>query len=129
MDTAPLLKVAPPPVSAGIDSGGAPDQSVLAHLLQIESEAAALVDDAQAEADRRLAEGEKQNRQRYDDGYSREAAELDARFEGEIRAVKEDYQNRLGVYRESLNRMAANTENFSGLVESLLFEICPAGKE
>jgi hypothetical protein len=121
--------VTPPPVAAGVDSGGGTDPSILAHLLQIESEAAALVDDAQAEADRRLSEGEKRNRQRYDDGYSREVAELDIRFEGELRAVKEDYQKQLELYREGLNRMAVNKENFSGLVESLLFETCPVRKE
>jgi regulator of protease activity HflC (stomatin/prohibitin superfamily) len=128
MDTAAPLKVNSPPLSAGSDSGEVPEQNILQHLLQVESEAAALVDDAQAEADRRLAEGEKQNRQRYDDGYSREVAELDARFEGEIQAVKEDYRRQLETYRESLDRMTVNTTKFSSLVASLLFEDHPVGK-
>jgi F0F1-type ATP synthase membrane subunit b/b' len=38
------------------------DKDVLQHLLHLEAEASALVDDAQAEADRRVSEGEKQNR-------------------------------------------------------------------
>ncbi|MDR2101125.1 MAG: hypothetical protein LBP43_00980 [Treponema sp.] len=126
---APSLKLSPslPPVDP--NSEGAGEQNILQHLLQVESEAAALVDDAQAEADRRLAEGEKQNRQRYDDGYSREVAELDARFEAEIAAVREDYRKQLGAYQESLGRMAVNIKNFSRLVESLLFECFPAKGE
>ncbi|MDR3167234.1 MAG: hypothetical protein LBT93_04765 [Treponema sp.] len=122
MDAVPSLK--PSPFLSPVDqnSEGTGEQNILQHLLQVESEAAALVDDAQAEADRRLAEGEKQNRQQYDDRYSREVAELETRFKEEIAAVKEDYRKELEDYRESLERMAVNTENFSRLAESLLFE-------
>ncbi|MDR2102879.1 MAG: hypothetical protein LBP42_02115 [Treponema sp.] len=124
MDTASLPKTAPGESSPG----GGSDENILQHLLQIESEAAALVNDAQAEADRRLTEGEKQNRRRYDEEYSREVAELDAGFDTEIKTVKEDYRRQLEMYQEGLSRITANTGNFSKLVENLLFSK-PSAKE
>ena len=43
------------------------DQELLQHLLDLDNKAAALVSDAQTEADRRITEGEKQNHARYDE--------------------------------------------------------------
>jgi regulator of protease activity HflC (stomatin/prohibitin superfamily) len=129
MDAVPSLKATSSLLPDDPHSEGAAEQNILQHLLQVESEAATLVDDAQAEADRRLAEGEKQNRQHYDDRYSREVAELDALFEKEIAAVKEDYRKQLEAYRESLDRMMVNRENFSRLAERLLFECHPLKEE
>jgi F0F1-type ATP synthase membrane subunit b/b' len=95
------------------------EEGVLRHLLEVEAKASTLVDDAQAEADRRIAENERQNRSRYDERYSQEAAELDAAYEKEIAAVKLEYQRQLDEYRESLGAMPVYTDAFSGLVESL----------
>lgn len=124
MDTVSLSKAS----QTAFPPGNGSDENILQHLLQVESDAAALVNNAQAEADRRLAEGEKQNRQRYDEAYSREVAELDAGFEREIKTVKEDYQRQLETYRENLSHIKADTENFFKLVESLLFKN-PLAKE
>jgi regulator of protease activity HflC (stomatin/prohibitin superfamily) len=94
----------------------------LRHLLQVEADAAVLVDNAQAEADKRLAEGERQNRSRYEERYAQEVAALDADFEKEIDAIKEDYQKQLDAYRRTLDTMAVQAERFSGLMSSLLIK-------
>jgi F0F1-type ATP synthase membrane subunit b/b' len=96
------------------------DRQVLGHLLQIEAEAAALVDDAQAEADRRIAEGERQNRARYDEQYGREAAELEQGYDKEVAAVKADYQHQIDGYRKSLDAITVNRDRFSALMDALL---------
>jgi hypothetical protein len=98
----------------------APDAHVLGHLFQIEAEAAALVDDAQAEADRRVAEGERLNRSRYDEQYGREAAELEQGYEKEVVAVKDDYQHQLDRYRKSLDSIAVNQDRFRALMDDFL---------
>jgi vacuolar-type H+-ATPase subunit H len=53
------------------------DEDIVGHLLKIESEAAALVLDAQAEADRRLAEAEKRSRAAYEQQYQNGLALLE----------------------------------------------------
>jgi F0F1-type ATP synthase membrane subunit b/b' len=98
------------------------EEGVLRHLLEVEAKASALVDDAQAEADRRVAEKERQNRSRYDERYSREVAELDAVYEQDIAAVKRDYAGQLDAYRESLGAMPVHNDDFSGLAESLFLQ-------
>ncbi|MDR3114967.1 MAG: hypothetical protein LBU25_05545 [Treponema sp.] len=96
------------------------EQPVLRHLLQVETEATALVEDAEAESDRRLAEGEQQNRKRYDERYGREAASIDAEYTKKRAALEAAYQQELDEYRESLNALVVYKERFSALVATLL---------
>jgi regulator of protease activity HflC (stomatin/prohibitin superfamily) len=103
---------------------GSGDRDVLRRLLKVESEAAALVDEAQAEADRRIAEGEKESRSRYEARYGREAERLDGDYAKTILAIKEQYQNQLDAYRESLNAMPVRKDVFFALAEGLLFGGC-----
>jgi regulator of protease activity HflC (stomatin/prohibitin superfamily) len=100
------------------------DRDVLRRLLKVESEAAVLVDDAQAEADRRVAEGEKESRARYDEQYSQEAARLDEDYAAAVLAIKEEYQKQLDAYRKSLDAMPVRKNVFFALVERLFFEGC-----
>ncbi|MDR3173889.1 MAG: hypothetical protein LBU19_06550 [Treponema sp.] len=96
------------------------DLNILGHLLKIEADAAAMVDDAQAEADRRVAESEKQNRARYDEVYGKEALELDGRFEEELSRIHADYQAQLEAYRRSLDSIPVDQGRFSALMDDLL---------
>jgi len=96
------------------------DHEVLQHLLNLDNKAASLVSDAQAEADRRLSEGEKQNRAHYDDVYSAEVAELEASYLENIARVKEDYSTQLDAYLESLKAITLDRASFSSLAEKLL---------
>ena len=97
-----------------------PDQDVLRHLLDIEADAQSLVDDAQAEADRRTAEMEKQNRARYEERYTREAALLDSRYESELGAIKDEYNKRLDEYRLGLDDRKPDYAEFRRLLDSFL---------
>jgi regulator of protease activity HflC (stomatin/prohibitin superfamily) len=101
---------------------GSGEQDVLRRLLKVESDAAVLVDEAQAEADRRIAEGEKASRARYDEHYSREAALLDEDYARTVLSIKDEYQKQLDAYRESLMDMPVHKDAFFALVERLLFE-------
>jgi hypothetical protein len=102
------------------ESGSPADRNLLRHLLDLETEAAALVDDAQAEADRRVAEGEERGRSRYDEAYSAEVAALEAAYTAEIAAVKADYKQQLDVYREGLKAAPVDQAAFSALAERFL---------
>jgi hypothetical protein len=122
MDTAVLPENMSPsmPPEAG-EAGFKADGYVLRHLLDLEARAAALVEDAQAEADRRLAEGEKLSRARYDETYAGEVAVLEAAYAKDIAAVKEDYKKQLDTYRGSLKAMPVDRGAFFALTEHLLF--------
>jgi len=96
------------------------DHDVLQHLLGLENDAAAMVNDAQAEAERKIADREKQNRARYDEVYAREAGILEASYVQKIAAVKEDYQKQLEAYREGLKTQPLDNKAFSSMAEKFL---------
>ncbi|MDR0561759.1 MAG: hypothetical protein LBG73_03640 [Spirochaetaceae bacterium] len=98
------------------------EQDVLHHLLQVEADAAALVDEAQVEADKRILESEKLNRAAYEEQYNRKIAELEATYEKEIAAIKDDHKEQLNAYRQSLDALTIQTDSFSNLVKSLLLK-------
>jgi vacuolar-type H+-ATPase subunit H len=100
---------------------GPTDHELLQHLLEVEDSAAVLVEDAQAEADRRIAEHENQSRAKYDEAYARGAAALQQHYEKEYETVKTEYQSRLDEYRKSLEAMPVHTDDFCKLAVSLLF--------
>jgi len=103
------------------------NHEILQHLLEIESKAATLVDDAQAEADRRVSEGEKQNRARYDEQYAREVAALEEAYSADISLARENYRKQLEEYHNSLKAQPSDTKAFFSLAEKLL--ILEEGKD
>lgn len=96
------------------------DHEILQHLLNLESEAAALVDDAQAEADKRVSEGERHNRERYDELYTQEVKALEASFAADVSAARDDYRRQLDAYRDSLKTAPLDRGAFSALAEKFL---------
>jgi regulator of protease activity HflC (stomatin/prohibitin superfamily) len=100
------------------DSG---EQGVLRHLLDVEAQASSLVEEAQVEADRRVAEGEKENRARYDERYGLLAAKLNGEYEAAALAVQEDYARQLDAYSSGLSAMPVYRAAFSALAETLFF--------
>jgi vacuolar-type H+-ATPase subunit H len=94
---------------------------VLQHLLEIETQAAALVDDAQIEADKRIKASEERNRERYEEEYRRRVEQLEAEYREKIGIAKVEYQAKLDVYRKNLDAMTLYFNDFSCLAEKLLF--------
>ncbi|MDR2259009.1 MAG: hypothetical protein LBE14_07665, partial [Treponema sp.] len=95
MDTAPRPDKGPAAGEFPSPSAASEARELLTHLLKIEAEAAALVNEAQAEADRRAGEGEKTNRARYEEQYGRAAAALEAAYVRDIEGAKAAYTKEL----------------------------------
>jgi len=95
------------------------DQNILQHLLHLEGEASSLVDDAQAEANRRLAEAEKQCRIQFDESYSVEAEKLEIIHKNEIDAIRKDYRKQLESYRAELLAQSVDKKAFTDLAAGL----------
>ena len=98
------------------------NNEVLGHLLKIESEAAALVNDAQAEADRRVAEAEKQNRAAYEERYRTESAKQENEFQKIKEDLRRQYQQELENYREKISAVNIDTDRFSSLLDRFIAE-------
>jgi vacuolar-type H+-ATPase subunit H len=96
------------------------NNEVLDHLLKIESEAAELVNDAQAEADRRVTEAEKQNRAAYDKRFLEENQRLEKEFLQSKELSRQQYQKELETYKEKISSFHVNNDRFSNLLDSLI---------
>jgi len=96
------------------------NNEVLDHLLKIESEAAALVNDAQAEADKRITEAEKQNRAAYDRRFLEENERLEKGFLQSKELARQQYRKELETYNEKISSARVNNDSFSALLDSLV---------
>jgi len=96
------------------------DKNVLQHLLDLEKQTSALVDEAQAEADRKLSEGEKLSRAKSDEAYAREFSALEEKYKKDLNDVKTNYRQQLDNYRESIEAQTLNRGAFSRLAQEFL---------
>ena len=98
------------------------DYEILQHLLSLEKKANTLIYDAQTEADRKVAEGEKLNRTRYEEIYSREVELLENNYKQNLSQIREKYRQQLELYKESLKTQSVDMQAFTTLAERLLIE-------
>jgi F0F1-type ATP synthase membrane subunit b/b' len=98
------------------------NDEVLGHLLKIESEAAALVNDAQAEADRRVLEAEKQNHAAYEERYRREGERLEHEYQALKEKIRQQYQTELESYSNKITSLHVDVNRFSALLDRLVAE-------
>jgi vacuolar-type H+-ATPase subunit H len=96
------------------------NNEVLDHLLKIEQEAAALVNDAQAEADNRITEAEKQNRAAFDGRFREENEILEKGFLQSKEQARQRYREELEAYKAQISSVPVNNERFSALLDDLV---------
>jgi len=96
------------------------NNEVLDHLLKIEAEAAALVNEAQAEADKRIMEADKQNRAAYDKRFVEENQRLEKGFLQSKELAREQFRKELEAYKEEISSVHVNNDRFSSLLDSLV---------
>ena len=93
---------------------------ILNHLLEIESKASVLLDDAQEEADRRISESEKQCRGNFDKQYQKEVDVQDAAYEEEVAIVRKNYSSQLEEYHAGFKNIDTDINRFSNQMEEFL---------
>jgi len=94
--------------------------NTLDHLLQIEAQAAALVNDAQTEADRRIHENEEKNRAAYEEHFKAEIQTRETSLKKEKEKIREQYNKAIEDYRKEVSAINVNTGNFSALLNDYL---------
>ena len=91
------------------------------HLLEVEKNDSALINDAAQEVDRRLSEAHSKYTAQYKQRYDEVAARLEAEYQQNHNTVAEKYQKEIDSYKESLEAKAQNYEAFSSLLDKLIF--------
>ena len=91
------------------------------HLLEVEKNASALINDAAQEVDHRLSEARVKYNSEYKARYDQIAASLEAEYQTNHNSIAEKYQKEIDSYKESLEAKAQNYEAFSSLLDKLIF--------
>lgn len=91
------------------------------HLLEVEKNASALINDAAQEVDRRLSETRVKYNSEYKARYDQIAASLEAEYQTNHNSIAEKYQKEIDSYKESLEAKAQDYEAFSSLLDKLIF--------
>jgi hypothetical protein len=97
------------------------EQKLLQHLLDIEAKAASLVEEAQALADKRVAEGDAALRKDYDARYAGEAALLEKARLSSLARTRAEYEEQLSLFQKELDAAVPDRGGFNSLLESCLF--------
>jgi len=95
-------------------------KNTLDHLLEIEAEAAALVNEAQAEADRRIRENEDKNRSAYEERFKIEVKSRDEALKKAHDEFKKQYDDELVKYREEISGVNVDLPRFTALFNEFL---------
>jgi vacuolar-type H+-ATPase subunit H len=96
------------------------NDEVIGHLLKIESEASTMVDETQAEADKRILEAKKQNHAAFEERYSRESKRLESEFQAIKEKAQQQYQAELENCRKKTADINSDTNRFSALLNKLV---------
>ena len=91
------------------------------HLLEVEKNASALINDAAQEVDRRLSEARVKYNSEYKARYDQIAAFLEAEYQTTHNSIAEKYLKEIDSYNESLAAKPHNYVAFSSLLDKLIF--------
>ena len=92
------------------------------HLLEIEKDAAILIDDAKIEADKRINEAKGQYNAKYKEQYDKIVSELDSKYHSSMDDISEKYNKEINAYKTQLEEKKQDETEFSSLLDKLLFE-------
>ena len=92
------------------------------HLLEIERDAAVLIDDAKIEADKRIANAKNQYNTQYKSKYDEIVNDLDSKYNTSVDDISNKYKQEIDAYKTQLESKEQNEKAFSSLLDKLLFE-------
>ncbi|MDR0639347.1 MAG: hypothetical protein LBG27_10705 [Spirochaetaceae bacterium] len=96
----------------------------LRQLLEVEKEAASIVEDAQTKANAMIAEADREARLSYNDRYKDAVSALDKEREKALAKLDADYGDKLARYRKGLDAQALNVDAFNSIArESFLVAV------
>lgn len=93
----------------------------LNHLLEVEKNATALINDAAEEVDRRLSEARAKYNAEYKTRYEKEASALEAEYQENHNKIAEKYQKEFESYKETLAARPQDSKAFADLLNRLVF--------
>ncbi len=97
------------------------ESDVIGHLISVEHEAASMMQDAQIEADKRLAAAKVQADDAYKKQYEEIIRELENKYQVCTSEISQKKQEDFKKYQEEIQQLPTDVVSFNKLLDSLLF--------
>ncbi len=91
------------------------------HLLDIEKEAATLIDEAKIEADKRILQAKSEYNEKYKSEYDSLTKKMEAECNQAVENINKKYSDELENFKNSLEEKTLNTQEFNKTLESSFF--------
>lgn len=96
------------------------EMNAINHLLEVEKNASALINEAKIEAEKRVAEVRSKYNSDYKSKYEVIASEMEAAYQTKLEAVSAKYKQEIEDFKKSLTEKNQNEEAFNDLLEKYL---------
>lgn len=98
-----------------------PELDAINHLLEVEKNASALINDAQIEADKRIQEARAKYNTEYKTKYDSIAASMESDYQKAHQEIEAKYKKEIEDYKVSLENKPQNQKAFTDLLEKIIF--------
>ncbi len=97
------------------------ETDVIGHLIDVEHKAAALLLDAQTEADKRTGEAHKKADESFKNQYSKLIDDLESKFAKKTEELTASHETLISKYRDDLLLQKKDLVSFNSLLDNFLF--------
>ena len=94
---------------------------MICHLIEVEKNASAMIEEASIEADKRVSSARAKANTEYKEKYDLEIQKLEENYKQKITEISENHKKELEDYKSSLESKPQDSKSFSTTLEKLLF--------
>lgn len=95
---------------------------VISHLMNVESQASALIFEAQTVAEKNISDARTTAENLYKQKYEKLLNELESDYSEKIQKIIQNNKNSFNEYQQKTQNLSQDVKSFNELLESLLFE-------
>ncbi len=96
------------------------EQDTIAHLLQIEEEAAELISQAQIQSEKEISAARAQADSEYNQKYETMASQMEGDYNSKIAGMDQAHKNQLDEYKSQIEQTPKDLDAFNNLLEKIL---------
>lgn len=95
--------------------------NVINHLLNVEKNAAVLIDNALKEAENRTSQARNQSNTQFKEKYDSFVADMEAEYNKTVQLKKDEHEKELQSFKDNLQNQKINNSEFNKVLDGLLF--------
>lgn len=100
-----------------------PELEEINHLLEVEKQASALIEEAMSEADKRLSEAHAKFNEQVKVKSEEITARLTKEYDAALEQIKQNHEKTIEAYKSDLENKEVNQEAFNSLLDKILFGV------